>query len=153
ITGVLFSVFVVVLGNWLLRGLFTQIQSPSEPDQPVLRWPWRWTICLYLGMWLLFLVAFGATGVYRHTAWLMAYREPWVQSNSQIQDELTTADSKIRALASQVGDDINALRQAVQTLKYPTSRGVMFTDQYEVIFYCEEGNHVAAYLIIPRRTQ
>jgi hypothetical protein len=81
VTGVLFSIGVMILGHGIFRGIFAQIQTQARPGGAAKQWPWRWTLSLYLSMWLLFLVAFGAAGVYRHATWLVAYQEPWVQIN------------------------------------------------------------------------
>ena len=82
-TGVICSTLMLVLGNWFVRVLYAQIQPRSQPGDASRKWRWRWSVGLYASIWLLFLIAFGATGVLRHTTWLLNYNQPWYEIRSR----------------------------------------------------------------------
>ncbi len=150
LTGVICSCLVVVLGNLLLRAVFTQVQCPAGPGQPVRRWPWRWTLCIYALVWLLFMIAFGAAGVFRHTAWLIDYRGPWYRERLSHYSELRQAELTVHMLIQDEGEDLEQARKAFYSAPSEWQRTTLLADEFNVIFYGNSSNNVAAYLIIPR---
>ena len=149
-TGVVCSVLIIVLANWFLRALFQQFSRTTSGSAPPRRWLWRWTTCLYCAMWLLFGTAFGATGVLRHTTWLMEYHQPWYRMNFFF--ELRIVDGFVRQLISENNEDLESTRKALRRKK--SIRGqTLVADEFNVIFYGDRSNKVVAYLIIPRDPQ
>lgn len=153
VTGIICSVVVVVLGNWLFQNLSNQIQQALHPGQPPQRWRWRWTICLYAGLWLLFAIAFGASGLLRHTTWLLNNREPWYQRRSNAYAELRSLDVDIRTMALDNDDDLAATRKAFYTQLSYRRRATSLSEEFDVIFYGDRSNKVAAYLMVPRNPE
>jgi hypothetical protein len=152
-TGLICSVLVVAVGNGLLRALFAQLQQSRHSNQPLRHWPWRWTVCGYILVWLLFAIAFGATGVLRHTTWLMSYRQPWFQESMHPYSSLKMADLDIRTLVLDTGGDLQATRKAFYSHPSYRRRQTLMVDEFDVIFYGDTSNKVAAYLMVPRRPQ
>lgn len=149
-TGLICSLLVVVVGNWLLRALFSQIRRASHAGQPPRQWRWRWTICLYCGIWLLFAIAFGAAGVLRHTTWLIESGQPWYQKRVNSYVELRMVDGLLQLLLLENHQDLELTRKAFGSqMSYRRSQDLM-ADEFNVIFYGNKSNQVAAYLIIPR---
>jgi hypothetical protein len=101
-------------------------------------------------MWLLFAIAFGAAGVLRHTTWLMEYRQPWYRMNFFF--ELRMVDGLVQQLAVENEQDLESTRKAL--LREKSARGqTLVADEFNVIFYGDRSNKVAAYLIVPREPQ
>jgi hypothetical protein len=152
-TWLICSVLVVVVGNFLLRALFSQFQHTLQVSQPPRRWRWRWTICIYCGIWLLFAIAFGAAGVLRHTTWLMENHQPWYQERMNYYAELRMADGAVQQLLLENSDDLESTRKAFAGERSNRRQRILMADEFNVIFYGDKSNKVAAYLIIPRLPQ
>jgi hypothetical protein len=43
-------------------------------------WPWRWTVGLYCGLWLLFLASMSVTGVSHQIGWLVRSGQPVIEN-------------------------------------------------------------------------
>jgi hypothetical protein len=136
-----------------LGALFRQAQQSVRPDQPVQPWRWRWTIGMYAAVWLLFAIAFGATGVFRHTTWLMDYRQPWYQERMNPYNEIRMIDSMLQELLLENNQDIQATRKGFLSEKSYRRRQTLVADEFEVVFFADQSNKVAAYVIIPRSPQ
>lgn len=152
-TGLICSVLVVVVGNSLLRALFSQFQQASPVSHPPRRWLWRWTICIYCGIWLLFAIAFGAAGVLRQTMWLMQNHHPWYQEQMYSLVELRRTAGAVEQLVLDNNENLKSTRKAFAREKSYRRQQVLMADEFNVIFYGDKSNKVAAYLIIPRIPQ
>ena len=152
-TGITCSLLVLLLGNWGLRALFSQVQPASHPNRPSRRWPWRWTIAIYLGTWLLFMVAFGAAGMWRHAAWLVASPEPWYQGQFETSPilDLLSVKAALEDLEMDSHHDLDATRKAFLAQSPFTVGGSPMAETVNVLFYGDLSNQIAAYLIIPRK--
>ncbi len=149
-TSLICSVGIFFLGNWLLRALWAQIQQRAHPGQPRQHWPWRWTICIYAGVWLMFAITLGAGGVFRHTSWLLNYRQPWYQARDNSFVRFRQLEGEVRLLALENEEDLTATRKAFYqqtTYRHPQS---LIADEFNVIFYGNISNKVAGFLMIPR---
>ncbi len=149
-TGVVCSILVVALGNWLLAAVSRQLGRSAAPNRPISRWQWRWTIGLYAAVWILFVIAFGAAGVLRHTAWLMAYDRPWYQPRINPYVETMEAQMTIAQLVLDNNGDLEATCKEYRREASHLRRQYLMADEVNVIFYGDRSNQVAAYLIIPR---
>jgi hypothetical protein len=155
LTGVVCSAAVMLIGHRLLQALIApagQRQSGS-PSGPTRRWRWRWTASLYVALWLLFAIAFGATGVLRHTTWLMAYDGPWYQERLYPQRELRFADFQLREVLMENNGDLDATRRAFPAKRQYRARRALLSEEFDALFYGDGSNHVTAYLIIPRNPE
>jgi hypothetical protein len=141
---------VLVLGHWFLSALHRQIQFNLHPGDPARPWRWHWSAGLYAATWILFAIAFGSSGVFRHTAWLLNYNQPWYERRLSSLMELMNADHTIRNAIIDNDQDFDATRKAVLVAPGYWNRRNPFCEDFNAIFYGDSGNKVAAYLIIPR---
>jgi hypothetical protein len=149
-TGVICSVVLLGLGNWFLNTVYAEIQVRMQPGKPAREWRLKWSAGLYCALWLLFLVAFGATGVYRHTVWLMNDEHPWYEKRAFSYSQLFYADSAVRQILIDQDEDLEGTRKAVLAgPKYYGGTNALCED-YNVILYGDTSNKVAAWAIIPR---
>jgi hypothetical protein len=151
-TGILCSAGVIVIGNRLLVALFAQVQWARHPERTARPWRWPWTMGLYVAVWLLFVIAMGATGVFRHATWLLANDQPWYKVRYHVYMELKEVAIELRIL---LGDhqQIGAAHGAF--LKEPSFHGqkMLLAEEFNVLFYAGRSNQVAAFIIIPRTSQ
>jgi hypothetical protein len=147
-TGVVCSAVIVVLGQWLLNSLFKHVLAahPSMASRP---WRWRWTLSGYAALWLLFIIAFGAAGVFRHATWLMSYPRPWYEIRPG-GDDLRMVDGRIALLATENRWDLPATRRAFLREEFHDPARWPLAEDYEVLFYGDQSNHLAAYVILRR---
>jgi len=152
-TGILCSAGVIVIGNWLLAALFKQIQQARHPEQTARPWRWRWTMGFYVAVWLLFAMAMGATGVFRHTTWLRADDQPWFQERVNASLEMREVAVDLRILQDD-NPGIEATRKAFLH-EPPVGRQLqkLLAEEFNVLFYAGQSNQVAAFIIIPRIPQ
>jgi hypothetical protein len=152
-TGAVCSILVVVVGNWLLRALFAQVQRSMRPDQPQRDWCWRWTIYMYVAVWLFFAIAFGAAGVFRHITWLMDYDQPWFEERINTHSEFAFADMLVQESLVENNQDLDATRKAFFSQTSYRRRQELISDEFNAIFYADKNNKVVAYIIVPRNPQ
>lgn len=150
ITGLICSVVAIGIGHVLLRTFIGHIRNASSPVPPR-RWPWRWTLCAYFAIWLLFTVAFGAAGVLRHTTWLMEIREPWHKARFNVYLELRMMDNSVQELLLDNADELWATRKGYAGLT--SYRRELVAENFNVIFYGDTNSQVVAYVIIPRNAK
>jgi hypothetical protein len=152
-TGVICTVLVLLVGNWFLGALWGQVQKRPEANQAPRKWRWPWTVCLYAAVWSLFLIAFGAAGVLRHTTWLLHDNQPWYEERLNTYVELRMAESTVNELLLENSQDLEKARAAILAERgYRRTRNPLCED-FNVILYGDGSNKVAAYLIIPRMPQ
>ena len=151
-TCVVLSALVLGLGNWFLSVLCQQAQIRSQPGKVPRKWRWRWTAGLYASVWLLFLTAFGAAGVLRHTAWLLDYNQPWYEKRGYSYRLLSDADSAVFQILIDDDQDLESTRKALPAAKYWSETNPLCED-FNVILYGDSSNKVAGCLIIPRDTK
>jgi hypothetical protein len=147
------SAILVVLGNWLLAAFYRQMQQLRHSNQKVARWRWRWTASLYVALWLAFIVAFAATGVFRHTTWLMDEKEPWYHERVQSYYELKTAVVTIATLMMDTDADLEKMRKAVASEWAWRRRAGLLCDEFNIVFYANSSGKVEAFVVIPREEQ
>jgi len=148
-TGVVCSAAIVVIGHWLLASLVKYMQAAYPSAPPPRTWRWRWTLGGYVALWLLFIAVFGATGVFRHATWLMNYNRPWYERRPSWAD-LEIVNQAIRLLAVENNGDLQATRRAFLREKSTEAGRWPMAEDFEVLFYGDQSNHVAAYVILRR---
>jgi len=150
VTGVTCTAVVLVLGNWFMGALLRQLQKRREADEPLRKWRWSWTLGLYAAVWILFLIAFGAAGVLRHTTWLLNFHQPWYEERLNSSAELRIADGTVEQLMLENDLDLEKTLRAIAAERgYRRARNPICED-FDVILYGNGSNQVAACLIIPR---
>jgi len=149
-TGIICTMGVLVLGNWFMGALFRQLQPPQSGGKPTRKWRWAWSWGVYAAMWILFLIAFGAAGVLRHTTWLLNAREPWYEERLNAYTELRIAEGKLEQLMFEADQDLEKTRRAIVGERgYRNSRRPLCED-FNIILYGNHSNRVNGYLIVPR---
>lgn len=141
------SAILLLLGHWFLRALFNQIQINQSAGQNV-RWRFRWGLSIYAGIWLLFVIVFGASGLFRQTTWLLNEERPWYKERLNSYRELRAADFTVHECMLDTDEDLEKTRAAILSEK--THRQKPFFEQFEVLLYANENNKVEAYVLIPR---
>ena len=152
-TGVICSTLVLVLGNCFLSALYAQIQPGPQPGEPLRKWRWRWSVGLYASIWLLFLIAFGATGVLRHASWLLSYNQPWYEIRGLSYRQLSGADSAVGQIVIDNDQDFEKTRQSILAVSTSWGSANPLCEDYNIILYGDSSNEVATYLIIPRKAE
>jgi hypothetical protein len=150
-TGVICSALALVLANWFMSNLCEQVQIRSQPGQPARKWRWRWSVGLYASIWLLFLIAFGAAGVWRHTTWFWNNNQPLYVERKNPYRELSFADDIISQILKDNHEDLQRTRKAILSGPNWRDQGNPLCEEYDVILYGDSRNQVAACLIIPRQ--
>jgi len=149
-TGIICSILVFLVGHWLMAALFGQFQKRSDAAKPPRQWRWSWTFGLYATVWILFLIAFGASGALRHTTWLLKVDQPWYEERLNYYTEFRMAEGMVEQLLLENDGDLERLRRAIVSEEaYRRSRNPLCED-FDFILYADGSNKVAAYLIIPR---
>lgn len=150
VTGIICTVLVLLVGHWLVAALFGQFQKGADGAKPFRQWRWSWTLGLYVTVWILFLIAFGASGVLRHTTWLLKVDQPWYEERLNSFTELRMAEGVVEQLLVENDQDLGKTRRAIMAERvYRRTRNPICED-FNVILYGDYSNKVAAYLIIPR---
>lgn len=152
LTGIICSALILIVAHWLLGALFKQIQKPLKPDVPPRCWRWRWTVCMYAGLWLFFAIAFGAAGVFQQTTWLAEYRQPWYEAQPGKSFEFGMAIHAIEEVVGEKEGDPAAVQKSLLSQTNLTFvRRTLAIENYDVILYKKAGNQIAAFVIIPRK--
>lgn len=149
-TGIICSGLILVVGNWLLGALFKQIQG-SQPDATPRSWRWRWTVCIYAGIWLLFAIAIGAAGVFQQTIWLGEHRQPWYEAQPGKSFEFALGINAIEDTVEEKNADAAAVQKSLLSeTNFMLPRRTLAIEHYDVLLY-KDGGAIAAFIIIPRR--
>ena len=150
-SGVVFSVLIMFLGQWLLKAAFEYVQI-SLGRVPVRPWRWRWTIAGYAVVWLFFSIALGSSGVIEHARWLMQYDGPWYQPRGFDNIVLHSDGLIVFEIIDENGGSLPATRKAYLSARAYAYNGGnrLLADDCDVVFYGSRSNTVAACLIIPR---
>lgn len=140
LTGMLCSLFIIILGNWFMARI-------------VEGWKIRWTLCAYAAVWVLFAIAFGASGLYRHTSWLLSDDRPWyVRRNWYRYDELYV-ENCVRIIIDGNDGDYEKCRREFLGGALSTYGGGQSYEDFEVMVYGKTTNKITAWLVIPRGVQ
>jgi hypothetical protein len=103
----------------------------------------------YVALWLLFAIAFGAAGVFRHTAWLMNYTRPWYERRPNHFD-VDKVSRTIELLAAENDWNLPPTRKAFMHEQSIQHEQWPMVEDFEVLFYGDRSNHVAAWVVVPR---
>ncbi len=151
-SGIVFSALFLIIANWLSGTVFSQIQRSMKPDESLRRWRWRWTVCMYAGLWLLFAIAVGSAGLFQQTTWLARYRQPWYEEQPGKSFEFALAIHAVDEVVGEKDRDPAAVQKSLLSeTNFEMARLTLPIENYDVIFYKNGSNQIAAFLIIPRR--
>ena len=150
-SGIFCSLILLGLGHLLFRALYRQAQQ-LQPERPSRSWRTRWTASIYLCVWLLFIIAFGAGGAFRHIVWLSEEPGPWFEPRNNTWIELRMAELSVRELLLDEGDDLRKTQEGLCAIEPRTGRG-LFCERFNVLLFANATNGVVAYVIVPREPQ
>ena len=148
-TGLACSVALLFLAHRLFAWLYRQARGGRE-GAPASGWRWGWSLSIYGGVWLLFAIVFGASGIYRHTNWLWRYPESWHQVRSHPMADLKEAVVNTMMLIQDHSEKADLCRKAfLASTNWPGRKPGW--EKYNVIFYEDKTGKVAAFVIAPRQ--
>ncbi len=82
---VICSALIAVLGHRFAVWITTSIVSKRGTAW---RWPWRWTLCGFAAVGLLFLVGMSVGGAAHQFGWLIGSQEPWFEQKPRYLEDL-----------------------------------------------------------------
>ena len=147
-TGVFCSAGIVMLGHWLCASLLKHIHTWHAASAHR-TWRWRWTLAGYVALWLLFAIAFGAAGVFRHVTWLMNYDRPWYEEKPHYFDA-DIVSRQLELLAVENDWNLEPTRKALLQQRSIRHGQLSLVEDFEVLFYGDLSNHVTAWVVVPR---
>jgi hypothetical protein len=150
-SGVLCSAIVVIVGHRLLSALWLRWQQIRQLGASARQWRWKWTLGFYAAIWLLFAIAFGAAGVFRHTAWVMREKGPWYHERRHESSEMLTQTGVMAQMALDSGETVESLQKALLSDHY--TRNSPMLEDFSVLLFADQKGMVKEYLIIPRNPQ
>jgi len=136
-------------GQWLLKSLHRQARQKRDPGGEVRPWPWRWTVGLFVSLWLLFAVTFGATGVFRQTSWLLQYQGNWYGVRRSWVFDLKHLSMIIMMAAEEEEGNIDAVKKAFLA-QQPYGRRNPSLEDYSIVLYADAQRKYAGFIIVPR---
>lgn len=148
LTGLFVSVAICTTGHWLLKALHRQAQQ-GNAEGTARTWQWRWTLALFTSFCLLFVIAIGATGLFRQTTWLAQYPEHWYQERLNSYSELRRASGNVEMLFFDTERDIEKVHQAYLNARSDFFRDPFFED-WNLILYASADGQVRAHVVVPR---
>lgn len=140
---------LLFLGNWLMGALCRQFQT-AAPSVSARRWKWSWSLAVYAAIWLLFVVAFGAAGVFRHATWLYRSTEPWHEERLNFYLELSIASGEVEQCIFESKHDLQKARETLASVGGHRRGERLLAEDFNIILFPGKSNKVAAYVIIPR---
>ena len=150
VTGVLCSLFLILVGHLLLKAMFRQLSGQNWDGQTSCFWHFRWTIFFYLGLWLLFAICIATSGLDRQITWWYEDKEPWFEQRTGSGLEMSLADFEIDQLISDTDGDLAALESSLHTQANFYRRGLIPED-YDILLFGDKSNKVTCYVIVPRK--
>ncbi len=149
-SGLVCSGFLLFFGQSLLRGLYRQFRQLRPTGELPQRWPSKWTLGLYLCVWLLFVITFGVGGLFRQITWLSQGAEPWYQERYGGYRELKVADESVQELLLDTDGEPNATLNSLCSTRLFTSSRPLLTEDFNVVLFASQANRVEAYVIVRR---
>jgi hypothetical protein len=139
-TAALCSLLIIFVGHWFM----VQIREG---------WKWRWTLCAYAAVWVLFAIAFGAGGLYRHTSWLLSDDHPWYVRRKWHGLDVSYVENCVRINIGGNDGDYEKCRREFLGGPFSTYGGGHIYEDFEVMIYGRTSNKITAWLVIPRGVQ
>lgn len=155
----LIGLLIVVAGTqWFCKWLWRRFQSANggggAGGANARGWPWKWTLALHGGLWLVFFAVMGLVGIVHQVAWMASSGEPvFVSRTTRIKARiaLINAVTTLRMAGDEAGWNFAKTQSGFWNTD--SGRGNMSDpvwEGYQVIFLPDNGDRVAAAIIIPR---
>lgn len=80
VTGIVCSALVIGLGHWFARSVISAANKLRTNALPL--WRLRWSVCGYLGVWLVFLVGMAIVGVVHQVGWMASSDVPAIENGN-----------------------------------------------------------------------
>jgi len=150
---VMSALLVLVVGtHWFCAWLHQRLQSADGANAR--GWPWKWTLALHGGLWLVFFAVMGLVGIVHQAAWMAASGEPVFVSGKgrwKARATLLNATATLRMAGDEAGWDLAKTRAGFwngDRSRGKTSDPVW--EDHQVIFLPGNEGRLAAAIIIPR---
>jgi hypothetical protein len=152
----LIGLLILVIGThwfcaWLHQGLQPAdfVDGANAPG-----WPWKWTLALHGGLWLVFFAVMGLVGIVHQVAWMAASGEPvFVSRTGRIKARigLINAVATLRLAGEEAGWNLAKTQASFWNTNSSGSRlGGPIWEGHQVIFLPDNGDRLAATIVIPR---
>lgn len=83
----------------------------------------------------------------------MDYPQPWYQERLSSYSEIRMIDVELEELLLENNQDVLSTRKGFLSKRSNRHQQTLMADEFDVIFYVDRRNKVAAYVIIPRSPQ
>jgi hypothetical protein len=145
---ILCATLAVLFGHRLVGSLLAQIQSGRSSSLGI-RWRWQWTLSALGTLVVLFTVAMGSAGVFRHVSWLLACKEPWIADRGRVDTDYVDAQ---RVLSIAIADRTSVSNAQAAFLKSPSRRAnhSLVCERYSAILFGDSEAHLTAFVLIRR---
>ncbi len=100
-------------------------------------WPWRWSVGIYCGLWLLFLTSMSVTGLAHQIGWLIRSDKPIIENRrSKERWETKRAADRLSVSSEIVGWASQGVREACKESlsHYTTREGESSHERWQTVF-------------------
>ncbi len=156
---------VVICSGLLLWGtqrfcswLYLSIRSrqPAESVWPS-TWPWRWSVGIYCGLWVLFLASMSVTGITHQIGWLVRSEKPIIENMRGLRErwELKRVADQLSASCQQAGWEAQTVRMVCEVAfeKYGARRVDSSAERFHVVFIVSKPGTTDAVFIAHRESE
>jgi hypothetical protein len=149
----LIGLLVLIVGtHWFCAWLHQRLQSADGANGS--GWPWKWTLALHGGLWLVFFAVMGIVGIVHQVAWMAASGEPVFVSGKgrwKARAALNIAAVTLRMAADEAGWSLAKTQAGFWNSDSGSGKaGDPVWEQHQVIFLSGDGDRLAAAIVIPR---
>lgn len=133
--------------GWLY-GHYRVRQAADSPWPAV--WPWRWTVGIYCGLWLLFLASMSVTGVTHQIGWLVRSGNPVFELQRRY--DLQRAADHVRTRCERTGWNSRTVRAACEEAgRIFSPRGGESLEEHWQMIFIENGAGAMAVVFLAHR--
>lgn len=136
--------------SWLFGSFRSQASTGSAWPSA---WPWRWSVGIYCGLWLLFLTSMSVTGMAHQIGWLVRSDKPIVENRRPRERwEIGAVARHLDAKCGQSGWDGHAVRAACdEAIKSNSARrDDALNERWHVVFIERPAGAIQAVFIAYR---
>lgn len=119
---------------WLYQSF--RVRQPAESVWPS-AWPWRWSVGIYCGLWLLFLTSMSVTGITHQIGWLVRSEKPIIENRRPRERwELKRMADQVSESCQQAGWEAQTVRMVCEVAfeKYGPRRVDSTGERFHVVF-------------------
>jgi hypothetical protein len=149
------ALLVLVVGtHWFCGWLHPRLLAADAPGDAKRRsWPWKWTLALHGGLWLVFFAVMGLVGIVHQVAWMAASGEPMFASRTgriKAGIALNHAATALRLAGDEAGWNLAKTQVGFWSADSGQKSGSPVWEQHQVVFLPGDGDQLGAAVLIPR---